>query len=76
MRKYKILPVIIKEKAQVEEKVIKENIFDISNTKKQLLLNQIKYIKLKILTLLDSSHSFPKFQYSNRNLTNNFLNEK
>lgn len=46
MRKYKILSIVIRERAQIEKKLIKKNIFKILNTKKQLLLNQIKYIKL------------------------------
>ena len=42
MRRYKILLVAMRERAQVEKEVIKKDILKMSETEKQLLLNQIK----------------------------------
>ena len=33
MRRYEILPVAIRERAQIKEKLIKKNLFEVSDTK-------------------------------------------
>ncbi|KAI9774706.1 MAG: hypothetical protein M1839_001667 [Geoglossum umbratile] len=75
MRRYEILPVVMREEAQVKEEAIEEDAFDISDTEEQLLLNQIRHIELRTSPIPDSSHSSPELQHSNRDPTNNFLDQ-
>ena len=75
MKRYEILPVAMREGVQVEEKVIEENTFDVSDTEKQLLLDQIRHIESRIPPILDSSHSSPEPQHSDRDPTNDFLDQ-
>ncbi|KAI9765297.1 MAG: hypothetical protein M1840_007496 [Geoglossum simile] len=65
----------MREGAQVEEEAIEEDIFDISDAEKQLLLDQTRHIESRTSPIPDSSHSAPEPQYSNRDPTNNFLDQ-
>ena len=75
MRRYEILPVAMREGAQVEEEAIEEDPFDISDAEEQLLLDQTRHIESRISPIPESSHSAPEPQYSNRDPTNNFLDQ-
>ena len=66
MRRYQILPVAMRERTQIEEKLTEESPFDISDAEKQLLLEMARDIEVKspltqiIAILLSNSNRVPK----------------
>ena len=61
MRRYQILPIAMRERTQIEEKLIEESPFDVFDVEKQLLLDMAKDMKLRAPSIQNDSHTF--FQY-------------
>ena len=75
MRRYEILPVAMRERAQIEEELIKKDPFEVSDAEEQLLLDQARIMELKAPPIPNSSHSSFQPQDSFRNPTSNYLDQ-
>ena len=59
MRKYQILPVAMRERTQIEEKLIEESPFDISDTKEQLMLDIARDMVSRVPPIRNDSYTSP-----------------
>jgi ribosomal protein L21E len=64
MRRYEILPIAMRERAQVEEEAIEEDLFGISEAEEQLLSDQIRRQEF---STANSSHNSPQPQHDSTN---------
>ena len=69
------MPVAMRERAQIEEKLIKEDLFQVSDAEEQLLLDQVRIMESEAPPIQNSSHSSPQPQNSFRNPTSDYLNQ-
>ena len=73
MRRYKILPIAMRERAQIEEELIEKDPFEVSDAEGQLLLDQARIMESEAPPSPNSSHSSFQPQDSFRNPTSNYL---
>ena len=57
MRRYEILPVVMRERAQIEEELIKKDPFEVSDAEEQLLLDQAKIMESEVPPIPNSNYS-------------------
>src|SRR6266480_1469569 len=75
IRRYEILPVAMRKRAQIEEELIEKDLFEVLDTKEQLLLDQARIIESEAPPIPNSSHSSFQPQDSFRNSTSNYLDQ-
>ena len=64
MGRYQILPIAMRERTQIEEKLIEESPFDVFDVEKQLLLDMAKDMKLRAPSIQNDSHTSFQHQES------------
>ena len=69
------MPVAMRERAQIEEELIEEDPFEVSDAEEQLLLDQARIMESEAPPIQNSSHSSPQPQDSFRNPTSDYLDQ-
>ena len=75
IRRFEILPVAMRERAQIEEELIEEDPFEVSDAEEQLLLDQARIMESEVPSIQNSSYSSPQPQDSFRNPTSDYLDQ-
>src|SRR6266480_7637943 len=75
IRRYEILPVAMRERAQIEKELIEKDPFEVSDAEEQLLLDQARIMESEVPSIPNSSHSSFQPQDSFRNPISNYLDQ-